>query len=198
MRDDDHLVRLIERSLGNRSAPLLIALDGRSGAGKTTLARSLSASVAAAVVAADDFYAGGSNDVWLRRSPRERVEGVLDWARLRDVALTPLLARQPASWHPLDFQPDVGWPGWKSHLVTVEPADVVLLDGAYSSRPELADLIDFAVLVEAPELTRRERIRQREGDQTAERWHRAWDAAEHLYFNDIRPRTSFDHIVQGT
>lgn len=198
MRDDDQLARLIERSLGDRPAPLLIALDGRSGAGKTTLACSLRASVAAAVVTADDFYAGGSNDGWLRRRPRERVEGVLDWVRLRDVALKPLLARQPASWHPLDFQRGVGWVGWKSQVVTVEPADIVLVDGAYSSRPELGDLIDLTVLVEAPESTRRERIRKREGDQTAERWHRVWDAAEDLYFNDIRPRTFFDQIVQGT
>ena len=162
------------------------------------LAHSVAVEVEAAVVVADDFYAGRRDEDWLSHSPRDRVDKVLDWRRLRSEALEPLLARRPATWHPLDFEPGVGWIGWKRETVTVEPADVVLVDGAYSARPELSDLIDLVVLIEAPEAIRRSRLRDREGEHVIQSWHSLWDAAEDIYFSEIRPPAWFDLVLQGT
>ncbi|HLG63832.1 MAG TPA: hypothetical protein VKY19_17960 [Ktedonosporobacter sp.] len=192
----DAVVFEIQRRLQHKS-PVLVALDGRSGTGKSTLAQAVAARVEASIVVSDDFYAGGNDDVWYGKSAGEKVAQGIDWRRMRMEVLEPLLANKAASWHPLDFQAGSGWVGWKEELVTLEPAPVILLDGIYSARPELADLVDVAVLIEIDDLVRRQRLVVREGQDFMQRWHQLWDAAEDYYFTYIRPRSSFDLILSN-
>ena len=192
----DDVVRKIEGLLETKS-PVLVAVDGRSGTGKSTLARAIADRLNAAVVVSDDFYAGGSEADWKARPPEERVEGVVDWRRMRAEALEPLLRGEPAKWHPLDFRPGVGWVGWKEEAVAVDPAPVIVLDGAYSARPELADLVDLSVVVEADEGSRQARLKDREDRSFLDRWHRLWDPAEDLYFGEIRRPSDFDLVVRS-
>jgi uridine kinase len=180
-----------------RKNPVLIALDGRSGTGKSIIAQAIARRVEGIIVVGDDFYSGGNDDAWSGFGAQEKVEKGIDWQRMRTQVLEPLLAKQPAFWHPLDFKPVIGWVGWKDETVKLEPAPVILLDGVYSARPELADLVDLAVLVEADDEVRRKRLVMREGQVFMERWHRIWDAAEDYYFSHIRPRSSFDMDVRN-
>ena len=192
----DNVVFEISRLL-ERKNPVLVALDGRSGTGKSTIAQAIASRVESIIVVSDDFYSGGNDDAWSGLSAEEKVEKVIDWRRLRAQVLEPLLAKKPASWHPLDFQPEIGWIGWKDETVTLEPAPVILLDGVYSARPKLADLVDLTVLVEADDQVRRKRLVLREGQGFMERWHKLWDVAEDYYFTQICPRASFDCIVRN-
>src|SRR5690348_15604152 len=170
----DNVMREIRRQLRGRTEPLLVALDGRSGTGKSTLAALLAAQVGATVVEGDDFYPGGADAEWDGLSPAEKAALVIDWRRLRAEALEPLLAGRPAAWHPFDFQ---AGHGLAAHIVTRDPAPLVVLDGVYSARPELADLIDLAILIEAADDTvRRQRLLAREGAPFMTAWHRRWDA----------------------
>ena len=192
----DTIIAEISRLL-QRKEPLLVVLDGRSGTGKSTIAQAIADRVECAIVVGDDFYAGGNDDAWYGCSASEKADRVIDWQRMRVQVLEPLLANQPAYWHPLDFEPEVGWVGWKDEIIKLEPAPVILLDGAYSARPELADLIDLAILVEVDDAMRRQRLLAREGQAFMERWHRLWDAAEDHYFTHIRPRSSFDFVIKN-
>jgi uridine kinase len=80
--------------------------------------------------------------------------------------------------------------------VTRRPASVIVLDGAYSARPEISDLIDLTVLVDLPTEERHKRIGQREDDRAfVDAWHARWDAAEDYYFIHVRPPSSFDLVV---
>ena len=107
--------------------------------------------------------------------------------------MKPLIADRKAEWHPFDFAAGVGL---ASHTVSRDPNDVILLDGVYSGRPELSDMVDLTVLVEAPdELTRRRRLIARESEPFMTSWHALWDAAEDYYFTQVRPRSTFDLIV---
>ena len=74
-------------------------------------------------------------------------------------------------------------------------AAVIVLDGAYTARPELEDLVDLAVLVEASEHARHARLAAREAASFLTAWHQRWDAAESFYFTHVRPASSFDLIV---
>jgi hypothetical protein len=76
-----------------------------------------------------------------------------------------------------------------------EPAPVTLLDGAYSARPELADLIALSVLVDVPVDVRHARLASREDKEFLDPWHARWDDAEAYYFSHVRPRSAFDLVV---
>ncbi|MBY7143543.1 hypothetical protein KFZ56_10895 [Virgibacillus sp. NKC19-3] len=66
-------------------------------------------------------------------------------------------------------------------FVTKEPSMVIILDGIYSSLPELSDIVDVKVLVDVLPEVRRYRHNVREGNDD-EAWHQRWDPAEDYYF----------------
>jgi uridine kinase len=70
-----------------------------------------------------------------------------------------------------------------------------VLDGAYTARPELVDLVDLPVLLEQEHELRRARVSEREGEDFADSWYAVWDAAEDHYFTTIRPRESFAIVL---
>jgi para-aminobenzoate synthetase len=198
MTEASLLVPEIEARLKGRSGPLLVAIDGPSGSGKSVLAARVAEKLDGVVVPSDDFYASDVTDAgWAARSAAERVADVINWRRLRAEALEPLLAGRPATWHPFDFEgrrPDGSFPRSASR-VTLEPAAIIILDGAYSSRPELADLIDLSVFVDVPAAERHRRLVERDGDLYTGAWEQRWKAAEDYYFTTVRPRASFDLVV---
>lgn len=174
--------------------PVLVAVDGRSGVGKSTLCERLAARVGAAHVDGDDFYAGGDAAALAALAPPERAAAVIDLRRLRAEALEPLLAGRTARWRPFDW--DAG-AGFAAEPVVCAPAPVVVLDGTYSGRPELADLVDLPVLVTLDERERLARLAAREGGDLGDPEFALWEAAEDHYFAVVRPPESFDLVLPG-
>jgi uridine kinase len=190
----DVLCGRIASLLAVMPAPVLVALDGRSAAGKSTLAQQVAARTAALVIDGDDFYRGGNDAFWRARSPAEKVDLVIDWRRQRAL-LTKLRQGEPARWQPYDWEADDGRLGAE---VQVGPAAVVLLDGAYSARPELADLFALRALLNVPRPVRRERLLRREGEPYRAEWEARWAEAEDLYFERLMPPESFDLVLDGS
>lgn len=180
------------RELSRTTSPLVIAVDGRSGTGKSTLSAWIAGQVDATLIDQDDFYAGGAIETWQRLTPQEKADRVIDWRRVRAEVLQPLRAGVRASWQPFDWET---MEGLAAEPITAQPSSMVILDGAYSSRPELADLIDLSILVTLPDAVRRARLRQREGEEVASEWHAIWDEAEEYYFNAVRPPEAFDVVI---
>jgi uridine kinase len=180
------------RARSRGAAVFVVALDGRSGTGKSSLAASLGTDLGAAVVDCDDFYTGGSDADWAVRPPAARAAEAIDWRRLRREVVEPLRAGRTATWLPYDW--DEGR-GPVPRPISLAPARTVVLDGAYTARPELADVVDLPVLLELDHALRRERVSQREGDEFADSWYAVWDAAEDHYFTTIRPRESFAVVL---
>ncbi len=195
----DTIVAEVRRRIVGRKTPILIALDGGSGSGKSAVASLVAEELDAVLIQGDDFYAANISDAeWELRPPRARAADAIDWKRLRAEALEPLLAGKPAKWHAFDFaggvRPD-GTYAMRTDFVEREPNSVIVLDGAYSTRPELADLIDLSVLVDAPPDVRHKRLAAREDKRFLASWHARWDAAEEYYFTQVRPKTSFACVV---
>ncbi len=197
-RAAEAVLAAINERMDRGKLPLLVALDGGSGAGKSTLAHLIGESIPAAIIPSDDFYAATiPNTTWDASTPEQRAANAIDWRRLRVEALEPLLARQPARWHPFDFaaaQPDGTYP-LSIDFVERQPADLILLDGIYSTRAELADLVDLSVLIDVPIAVRHARLDAREDADFLAEWHLRWDAAEAYYLTHVRPPSSFDLIV---
>jgi uridine kinase len=181
---------------------VIVALDGRSGAGKSTLAAALAEAcrtrgVSVTVIGGDDFYAGGTAERWDQRSPAEKADQVIDWHRQHRV-LEDLRLRGNASWYPFDWEA----PDWNSDRVplrstpvSMTSADIVILEGAYSARPELHDVLDILILLNTPPEQRRRQLLQREGDDYRTDWEARWSAAEDHYFGVIMSPHRFDHVL---
>ena len=116
-----------------RTNPILVAIDGRSGVGKSTIALAIAKKVGGVVIIGDDFFSGGPDSGWDARSTDAKVADCIDWRRIRKEALLPLLAGISASWHPFNFSTGIGL---SEKLIRCEAAPVIVLDGAYSCRPQ--------------------------------------------------------------
>ena len=188
----DEVIRRITE-LAQSTMPLVVAIDGHSGTGKSTLAACIARVVGATVVDQDDFYSGGSLEDWRALTVSGKVDRVIDWRRVRTQVLEPLRAGKMASWHPFDWE---SMAGLAAQTISVSPSPIVILDGAYSSRRELADLVDLSILVVLPEDERRKRLLIREGEVYVDAWQSVWDDAEALYFGTLRPPDLFDIVIE--
>ena len=157
----------------------MVAIDGRSGAGKTTLARRLAATVArAAIVHTDDI-------AWFHAR--------FDWvALMRAGVLEPVHRGEAVAYRP---------PPWdeRSRPGAVEvPAgcDLVVVEGVGAGRSELADLLDAAVWVQSDRVVARERGIARDGGDVAG-WDE-WQSEELPFLERDRPWERADVIVAGT
>ncbi|HTV99219.1 MAG TPA: hypothetical protein VMF87_02890 [Streptosporangiaceae bacterium] len=165
---------------------VIFAIDGHGAAGKSTIAEAVATATGAALVHTDDFFQ-------VPRAPlagRPALADYYDWRRLRAQALEPLRARLGAAFRRFDWEHGSGLDG----TVTVEPSDLILVEGVYSASPELHDLVDRSVFVDTPE---QERLRRLRGRVKPEEWDDQWLLAERAYFDVIRPPSSFDLIVSG-
>ena len=71
---------------------------------------------------------------------------------------------------------------------------VILLEGVYSGRAELRDLVDLRVYVGCAPEERLVRLLRREGEIGD--WERQWHRAEDWYFAKAMPPAKFDLIVE--
>lgn len=182
------IVETIRRAAEARSRPFVVAIDGRSGAGKSSFAACLSEHLGATILEGDDFFAGG---VSVSSETAERLARTcIDWQRLRGV-LERLVAGEAARYHPFDWDRFDG--SLSSAAVTLAPSRIILVEGVYAARPELADLVDCAILLTLADDLREDRLLRREGALTD--WERQWHRAEDWYFARQAQLERFDFVV---
>jgi uridine kinase len=170
-------------------ARVVVAIDGAGGAGKSTLARGIEDAFpgCVSVVRCDDFYRPLSGATL---SPQEAYENYFDWRRLRDEALIPLRNGQPARYQRYDWETDR-----LAEWIDVEPREIVLIEGVFSTRPELRAMIDVAIFIETP---REERIRRMLArPQPSTSWMDQWMAAEDWYLEHVAPQYRADLVIEG-
>ena len=168
---EQELNALLRDKLAERGR-IVLAIDGRCGAGKSTLADRLAAQCNGRVRRADDFSLrpeprtpgrlaepGGNLD-------RERMkEGVID--HLRDGALryTPFDCQMMALGEPL----------------SLPAAEVTIVEGACSLHPYFGPYYDLSVFVTADQETRLARIGARKGHNNVENFRTRWIPMEERY-----------------
>jgi uridine kinase len=159
--------------------PRVLALDGRSGGGKTTVAERLAATVPGATVLHTDDVA------WYH--------AFFDWADLmREGILAPLRAGRDVAYRP---------PAWderaRAGAITASAASpLVIVEGVGIGRRELAHYFDALLWVQTDADEARRRGLLRDGADAAGFW-AEWQAAEDPFQADQRPWERAGLIVSG-
>lgn len=121
-------------------APLLIALDGRCAAGKTTLANRLAEQYGWGVIHLDDFFLQPA-----QRTSQRLAEpgGNLDRERLISEVLLPLTRHRPGVYRVFDCRTM----GFAAVPRPLPAAPVVLLEGSCACHPDLRPLCGLHVFL---------------------------------------------------
>lgn len=183
------LVSMLFKAAGPvQGRPRIVAVDGRGGGGKSTLATQLHAAVSgSAVVHTDDI-------AWHH--------SLFDWSDLvaRNV-LEPLRRGQAVRYRP---------PGWDTKdrpgaIKVPAELELVLVEGTGASRRELAHLLDATVWVQsdAAEAERQGIARDaaantRDKAESATKFWHEWMVRERLFVADQRPWERANVVVRGT
>jgi uridine kinase len=175
-----------------RRRPLLVAIDGIGGAGKSTLAGAVAARLGATIVEGDDFYRDMPAAERNALSAAQGADRYFDHQRLRAEVLAPLRRGRPARYLRYDW--DAGRLG-SAQAVVAADAELLLVEGVYTSRRQLRDLLDMVVWVEtSPQLCH---ARMLERDQNPVEWIGRWQAAERYYVEAEQPAARADIVFAG-
>jgi para-aminobenzoate synthetase len=200
---EEEILKKVESLQNHLSRPVVVALDGGSGAGKTTIAERLARLTSLALVPLDQFYQTRVPErEWATKSVEERLNGVFEWERVRVEAIGPLVMESKARWRAFDFSKGLGPDGTyslKKEFTEVISKSTILVEGAYSASPFLRDMIDLAVVLDVPPKVRHERVAARDPDSEDFRsaWHAVWDDVEHFYFSSVCPPSTFDLVLKN-
>ena len=157
-----------------RQARLLLAIDGGSASGKTTLAALLAQRYGCPVFHMDDFFLRPE-----QRTPQRLAEpgGNVDRERFFSEVLQPLRQGGPASYRRYDCQT-----GQLLPPVLRQAGQLNVIEGAYSMHPELSALYDLSVFLAVSPETQRRRILQREPAFKQQLFFQKWIPMENRYF----------------
>lgn len=190
-RDIASVVSLIEReSAAGRTA--LVAVDGPMAAGKSTLSAQVAQEIGdVSVVIGDDFYRPIGEADRLRLSLADSCEAYFEWRRLRDSVLVPLTNGARARYRRRDWVSDAP-AEWRE----VAPGGAVVLDGVFSTRPELISYYDVTIFVDTPRAERLARALERGYDDVS--WIEHWMAVEDWYLARFRPQDRANIVLSGS
>ena len=172
--------------------PLLLAIDGGSASGKSTLGRVLSERFDGTLFHMDDFFLRTE-----QRTPERYAEpgGNVDRERFLTEVLDPVSRRETVHLRKLDH---TGGIFRLLDPVTVVPKPFVIVEGAYSMHPELAGFYDFSVFLRiSPELQAR-RVLARNGPEGAQMFFDRWIPLEQAYFDALHPADRCDLVIDVT
>ncbi len=159
--------------------PRVLAVDGRSGGGKTTVALRLARAVPGATVLHTDDVA------WYH--------AFFDWADLmRDGILAPLRAGRDVAYRP----PAWDERGREGSITASAASPLVIVEGVGIGRRELAAHVDALLWVQTDEDEARHRGLARDGADAAGFW-AEWQAAEDPFQAEQRPWERAGLIVSG-
>ncbi len=165
--------------------PLVVAIDGPCGGGKTTLASKLhKAFPDSVIVHADDFFLRP-----MQRSEERRKQpgGNMDRERLQEEVLSKVPLGKPFTYSRYDCQQDVMVP------VQYEPRSLVIVEGSYSHHPDLKPSYDLLVFVDVDANTQLDRLKKRVPAKLLPNFINQWIPLENRYFDafDIKANSDF-------
>lgn len=153
--------------------PYIIAIDGRCGAGKSTIAARLAEELNATLFHMDDYFLRPEQRTPERFStPGENV----DHERFLKEILIPLKEGRTITYSPYSCTTQT-----LLDPITVTPADIVIVEGSYALHPTLRAYYDLRVFLTLFPREQEARIRARNGDAIWPMFKNRWIPMEEAY-----------------
>ena len=155
----------------------VLLVDGRSGAGKTTIAGTLAREFNASLIHVEHFYPGWNG---LEAGAAWLVTGVLEpWSRGETVRL------REWDWHADEFREGD----------TLAPGGNLIIEGCGAISRASAPFASLSVWLEADERLRRNRATTRDGDES---WWDGWSEEEREFYAKERSPELAHRILDST
>lgn len=193
-----------------RPHPVRAAIDGIDAAGKTTLADELAAVLAArgrrvVRVSLDDFHRPRAERYarYGALSPVGFYEDAFDFPALWAAVLRPLGPGGDRRYRRAVFDVVADAPVAEEWLAAAADA-ILVFDGVFAQRPELAGAWDYRIFVEIPLALSLERALTRDlallgsAEVVRERYEGRYQPAQEHYLATVRPMDAADAVVENT
>lgn len=170
--------------------PAIVAIDGRCGSGKSSLAQLLAQIFPCHVFHMDDFFLP-----FEKRSAQRLATpgGNVDHERLRAEVLEPLRRGDTLRLR-----------AYNCHTGRLAPAQPVpfcplnIVEGSYAQHPALADCYDLRLFLTCTPATQQRRLRAREGQAGLQPFLTRWIPLEEQYFSHFQIPQNSDLLVDTT
>lgn len=182
--NEQYLIEKINK-IYQQKGHVTIAIDGRCGSGKTTLANKLKAYFDCHIFHMDDFY------LQKYQRTQERYNepgGNVDRERFKKEVLEPLKEHQDVLYRPIECSSMSISEGTLYSYKSIN-----IIEGSYSCHPELIDAYDLSIFVDIDESLRLKRIEKRNGKEALNMFIKKWIPLEEKYFSsfDIQNHCDF-------
>lgn len=173
----------------NPNHPLIIAIEGRCAAGKTTLALKLQEEFHCQIIHMDDFFLQKHQRTKQRL---QEIGGNVDYERFLNEVMIPLKKGQPFTYrkfdcHTMQF----------SDNVKMIPQQLTIIEGSYSCHPTLWDNYDIRFFLNIDSNKQLQRIHKRNGAETLKVFQTRWIPLEEQYFLEYHIMEKCDYILGG-
>lgn len=177
------------KSMLAQNPRVIVGIDGMAAAGKSTLASKLASAFGGEVVRMDDFFLPTE----LRTEKRlSEAGGNVHYERFAKEVAAPL--REHASFEYGVFDCSQFKITEKRHI---KGNGLIIVEGAYTFRPEFRDLYDLKVFMSIDSETQLMRILQRSGAEKLEAFKEKWIPMEKKYFETYGIEAIADILLDG-
>ena len=164
---------------------VVVAIDGMSAAGKSSLAARLREKYSGNLISMDDFFLRPT-----QRTPERLNEpgGNIDYERFGSEVIQPMKTGQPFAYKPYDCQT-----GELSASVAVTPNPLTIVEGVYSLHPRFAGVYDITVFLRLDQAEQRRRLLERNA-RLYDRFLQEWIPVESKYFDAFQIAEQCDFV----
>lgn len=162
----------------------VVCIDGRSAAGKSTLADKLAKEYDGSIVRMDHFFPP------LVLQSNDRIN--IDIARFEDEVCKGILSGQEFTYRIFDCKKQI-----LEGSITVYKKRLLIVEGAYSMYPLFESLYDFKIFADVSPLEQKRRIMARDGKEKYNLFVNKWIPNEEKYFKKYSVKEKCDYVYNN-